>query len=145
MAARADTVEKLVLDRSFADFSSTGNSGDLNAQTAMVDCLGMEFVDVIVEFTNLGSGPLTQVNVVGRASAKAEPDVQQNVDWATINTEELDTATGIGTIRTYIGSQGVAAVGRYIVTFPVRARYFSALVWVDVEAGSRGNVFVVRR
>lgn len=147
--SRKDSVDLLVLDRSAADFSAAGSvaaaEGDANAQTISVDCLGIEFVDVIVDLTNVGTGPATKVAIVGRASGKAAPSVATAADWSTINTEAVDTATGVATIVPYIGEVATPSAGRYIVTFPVRARYFSALVWVDAAAATRGNVFVFRR
>ena len=129
---RADNVDKLVLDRTAADFSAAGSLAaaiiDSNAQTALVDCLDVDFVDVIVEFTNLGTGPVSAVNIVGRGSGIAAPDVSTGADWSTINTESVDTTTGISTIVPYVGQVAVGSVGRYMVSFPTRGRYFSALV-----------------
>lgn len=149
MSARADNVDQLVFDRSAADFSAAGSLPvaitDPNAQTDLIDCLDIDYVDVIVEFTNLGTGPVSAVNVVGRGSGIAAPDVSVGADWTTINTESVNTTTGVSTIVPYIGQVGVGSVGRYMVSFPTRGRYFSALVWVDSAVGSRGNVYVFRR
>lgn len=147
--SRKDSVDLLVLDRSAADFSAAGSiaaaEGDANAQANAVDCLGCEFVDVVVELTNVGTGPATKVSVVGRASGKAAPAIAVAADWIKLNTENVDTSTGVSTIVPYIGEVATPAAARYVVTFPVRGRYFAPLVWVDVAAGTRGNVYVFRR
>ena len=147
--SRKDSVDQLVLDKTAADFSAAGSvavaEGDATAQTVVVDCLGCEFVDVIVDLTNVGTTPATKAAIVGRASGKAAPDVAVASDWSTINTEAVDTATGIATIVPYIGEIATPSAGRYIVTFPVKARHFSALVWVDAAAATRGNVYFFRR
>jgi len=144
MSARTDTVNQLALDRSAADFAA--GPADVTAQTVLIDCLGVEFIDVIVDVTNLGTGPATKMFVLGRASGKAEPDVTAGgADWTTINTEAVDTATGIATIVPYLGEMALPAAGQYMVSFPVRSRYFSALVWLDAPASSRGNVYFFRR
>lgn len=146
---RPDNVEQLALDHSASDFSAAGSIAaaviDVNAQTALVDCLNVETVDVIVNFSNLGTGPLTKVSVVGRSSAQADPDVTVATDWATINTENINTTSGISAIVPYVGEIAVGAVGSVVVSFPVRGRYFSALVWVDAAPASRGQVFTFRR
>ena len=144
-----DSVESLALDRSAADFSAAGTvaaaTADSNARTLLIDSAGIKAVDVIVELTNLGSGPATKLSVVGRSSGLGGAAVATATDWSTINTEALDTATGVATITPYIGESALAAVGRHTITFPVKGRYFSALVWVDSAAGTRGNVYFFRR
>jgi len=149
MSARSDTVEQLALDRSATDFSAAGSisaaEADINAQTDLIDCLGVSLVDVIVEITNLGTGPATKLTVVGRGSAKAAPVESTAGDWSSINTEAVDTATGVSAITAYLGEISGLTVKRHVVTFPVRGRYFSALVWLDSGAASRGNVYFFRR
>ena len=149
MPARDDNVEQLALDRSAADFSAAGSiaaaEADATAQTVLIDCLGGGVVDVVVDLTNVGTGPATKISVVGRGSGKAAPAVATAVDWTTINTEAVDTATGIATIVAYTGEIATPAVGRYMVSFPVRGRYFSALVWVDAAPATRGSVYFFRR
>jgi len=147
--ARPDNVEKIALDRSAADFSAAGSitaaEADATAQTGAIDCLGVEFVDVTIDLSNLGSGPATKITVVGRASGMAAPDPAVGGNWTTINTEAVDTATGVATLVPYVAEKALAAAGRLVVTFPVRSRYFSALVWVDSASGTRGQVFTFRR
>ena len=140
--SRTDIVQQLVLDHSSTDFNSTPGPG---AFTAKVDCLGASNIDVIVDLSNLGTGPLTKLLIVGRCSGLAQPDISVDTDWFTINTEAVDTATGISTIVPYLGDSAVFFPGSFVVSFPVRARYFSAMVWVDAGAGSRGNVYTFRR
>ena len=144
-----DSVRQLVLDHSGTDFSGAANYAaavaDTAAQTGRLDCQVADEVDVIVSLSNLGSGPVTKVTIVGRVSSSANPDVTTATDWATLNTEELDTATGIATITMYQAEVAVSAPGQIVVTFPCRERYFSAVVWVDSATGSRGQVFLFRR
>ena len=146
---RPDNVEQLAIDHSSSDFSAAGSiaaaQADAAAQTPRVDCLSVETVDVIVKFSNLGTGPLTKISVVGRSSSEADPTVATAAQWQTINAEDLDTTTGIATVTPYIGEMAVGATGSFIVSFPVRGRYFSALVWVDAAPASRGQVFTFRR
>ena len=149
MSYRPDNVERLALDHSASDLSSAGSIAaavaDVTAQTDRTDCLNLEVCDVIIDLSNLGTGPITKLTVVGRTSAKADPDVTVSGDWTTINTESIDTATGISTITPYIAETAIAATGSYIVSFPIRGRYFSALIWVDAATDSRGQVFTFRR
>lgn len=141
MSPRSDSVNQLALDRSAADFA--GAPYDVEAQTILIDCLGVEFIDVIVDITTLAGA--AKMSVLGRASGKASPDVTAFGDWTTINTEAVDTATGIATIVPYLGEMVTPVPGAYMVSFPVRSRYFCALVWLDVAAGTRGNVYFFRR
>ena len=147
--SRIDSVRQLVKDHSTSEFSAAvgipAAAADPAAQTARVDCLNVEYVDLIVDVSDLGTGPITQLTVVGRSSSKAQPDVTTPADWQTINTESLDVVSGISTITPYQAQQVVGAVGPYIVTFPVRGRYFSALVTVDAATDSRGQIFAFRR
>ena len=145
--SRPDNVQQLALDRSAADFSSAGSIAaatlDATAQAARVDCLNIQTIDVIIEVSTLGS--LSEITVVGRTASSADPDVAVPGDWQTINTEALNTGTGVSTITPYIAETSISATGSYIVTFPVRGRYFSALVWGATPTGSRGQVFTFRR
>lgn len=147
--SRIDNVEILALDHSGDDLSAAGSIAaavlDAAAQSDRVDCLNVETVDVIIDLTDLGSGPVTKLTVVGRCSAKADPDTTVPADWVTINTENIDTTTGISAITPYIAETAISAVGSYVVSFPIRARYFSALIWVDAGTGSRGQAFTFRR
>lgn len=146
---QVDNVRQLVLDHSASDFSGAAGYGaavvDATAQTALIDCQVADEVDVIVSLSALGAGPVTKVTIVGRCSSSASPDVTVPVDWATLNTEALDTATGIASIVMYQAEVAVSAVGQIVVTFPARERYFSAVVWVDSAVGSRGEVYLYRR
>jgi len=147
--SRPDNVQQLALDHSASDFSGAGSIAaaalDVTAQAARVDCLNIQTVDVVVDLSALGAGPVTKLTVVGRTASSADPDVSVATDWQTINTEDINTGTGVSAITPYIGETAIAAVGGYIVSFPVRGRYFSALVWVDSAVGSRGQVFTFRR
>jgi len=149
MAYRPDNVQRLALDHSGDDFSAAVNlvaaAADPAAQTDRTDCLNIETVDVIVDISDLGVGPISKLTVVGRCSAKADPDVTVSSDWVTINTENIDTTTGVSLITAYIAETTISATGSFIVSFPTRARYFSALVWVDSATDSRGQVFTFRR
>ena len=60
MSPRSDSVNQLALDRTAADFA--GTPSDVEAQTILIDCLGVEFIDVIVDITTL-SGPAKCRNV----------------------------------------------------------------------------------
>ena len=149
MSYRPDNVERLALDHSASDLSSAGSIAaavaDTAAQTDRTDCLNIGVCDVIIDLSSLGTGPIAKLTVVGRTSAKADPDVTAAGDWTTINTESIDTVTGISTITPYIAVTAISATGSYIVSFPIRGRYFSALVWVDAGGGSRGQIFTFRR
>jgi len=146
---QVDNVRQLVLDHSATDFSAAANYAaavvDATAQTALLDCQVADEVDVIVSLSNLGSGPVTKVFIVGRVASAASPDVTVATDWATLNTEELDTATGIATITMYQAEVAVSAIGQIVVSFPCKERYFSAIVWMDSATASRGEVYLFRR
>jgi hypothetical protein len=137
--SRTDNVQQLVLDHTSTDFDSS----PVGAHTARADCLEASNIDVIIDFTALGAASI--VLVVGRASGLAQPDPSVDADWFTINTEAVDTATGIATIVPYLGETPLMIPGQVVVSFPVRARYFSAVVWVNAGAGSRGSVYTFRR
>ena len=149
MSLQNDTSQQLILDRSAADFSGAANfaaaAADSAAQTASLDAGVADYVDCVVDITNLGSGPMTKVIIVARTSSKAEPDVTAAADWATVNTEAVDTATGIATVVKYQAEIAVTAVGRFTVSVPVRERYVSFVVWVDSATGTRGSVYGYRR
>ena len=144
-----DTVQQLVLDHSATDFSGAANYAaavaDADAQTGRLDCQDTDRLDILVELTALGSGPVTQINITARYSAEADPDVTSAVDWAAISAEDLDATTGASAIVRYEAQLAVSAVGQYSVTVPVRGRYMSAIVWVDSASGSRGTVSMYRR
>lgn len=147
--SQIDTVRQLVLDKSAADMSGAANYAaaiaDTAAQCTRLDCEVAEQVDVTVKITNLGSGPATKILVVGRCSSAADPDVTTAADWAPINTEAVDTATGISTVVMYQLELAVSAVGEYQFTLPVRQRWMAPVVWLDSASGSRGQVFMYRR
>lgn len=147
--SQVDTVRQLILDKSGADLSGAANYGaavaDAAAQCARVDCDGVEYVDVTVKITNVGSGPLTKIFLVGRVSGAANPDISVPADYASVNVESLDKATGIATVVPYQIEMAVAAAGEFSFTLPVRERYFAAVVWCDSASGSRAQVFAYRR
>ena len=149
MALQNDTSQQLILDRSAADFSSAANYAaavaDTAAQTASLDAGVADFVDCIVDITNLGSGPITKVTIVARTSSKGEPDITSAGDWSAVNTEAVDTATGISTVVRYQAEFAITAVGRICARFPVSERFMSFVVWVDSASGSRGAIYGYRR
>ena len=147
--SRNDNIQQLVLDHSGSDFSAAANlvaaRADVTAQTALLDCLGLSEVDILVDFTNLGAGPVTKVSVAARYSGIAAPNVATATEWSSVNVEDVDTTTGISTVVPYVAEMAVAATGIVVITVPVKTRYVSALVWVDSAVGSRGKVFFYRR
>jgi hypothetical protein len=147
--SQVDTVRQLVLDRSGADLSGAANYGvavsDAAAQCARIDCDGVEYVDVTVKITNVGSGPMTKLLLVGRVSGAADPVVGTPADYSPVVTEDLNKSTGVATCVPYQIEMLVGAVGEFTFTFPVRQRYFAPIVWVDSATGTRGQVFVYRR
>lgn len=149
MSLQNDTVQQLILDRTAADFSGAANyaaaTGDAAAQCARLDGGVADYVDCVVDITNLGSGPMTKVLIVARTSSKGDPAVGTAADWATVNTEAVDTATGIATVVKYQAEIAVTALGRFTVSFPVRERWVSFVVWVDSATGTRGAVYGYRR
>lgn len=147
--SRIDNVQKLALDHSASEFSAAvgfpAAEADPAARIALVDCLNIKYVDVIVDITDLGTGPITQLIVVARCSSIADPDIADPSNWQYINTENLNTVTGESDLTPYIARVAITATGSHVITFPVRGRYFSALVIVDAATDSRGQVFTFRR
>ena len=143
-----DTVRQLVLDRSAGDMSGAANYAaavaDATALASSLDCERAEYVDITVKITNAGSGPLTKIFIVGRCSGAGQPDILVPTDFSTVNTESVDTATGLSTVIAY-QIEMLAAVGEYTFTMPVRTRWFAPVIWVDVNAGTRAQVFCYRR
>jgi len=146
---KIDNVRVPILDRSAGDFSGAANfaaaAADPTAQTAALDCQWGQFIDITVEITNVGTGPMTKIFLVGRVSSAANPDITAPAEWSALNTEAVDTATGISTIVAYQAEISAHSVGEYTISFPKIGRYFGAVVWVDAAPGTRGTVYAYRR
>jgi len=146
---KIDTVRVPILDRTAADFSGAANfaaaAADPNAQTDALDCQWGQFIDITVEITDVGSGPMTKIFIVGRVSSAADPLVTVPASWSALNTESVDTATGISTVVPYQAELSATSVGEYTVSFPKIGRYLGVVVWVDSATGTRGNVYAYRR
>ena len=145
--SQIDTVRQLVLDKSGADMSGAANYAaavaDAAAQCARLDCEVPEQVDVIVKITTIASA--TKIFLVGRCSSAGDPNVTTAANWAPINTEAVDTATGVSTVVMYQLELAITAAGEYQFTLPVRQRWMAPVVWLDNGTGARGQVFMYRR
>lgn len=109
-----------------------------------LDMAGFNRLDVTVEVTNVGTGPITAIFVAVRSTARQNPDLTDDGDWSRMNrVASVDKASGVDTSVPLIERIDISAAGRHTVSLPVTNRYVSAIVWADAAGGS-GRVYMYR-
>jgi hypothetical protein len=149
-----DIQEAEVLDKS-GGFVNVGNPKaaeiDPNTHTSMVSMTGVKQLDIAIDISSIGTGGKLYVKV--RFSGKETPSVATLRDWGFIQVDNVDTATGISSVREYmieidltkINATADTAARRYLVRIDqISGAWASAIVWSDT-AGVQGKVYFQRQ
>lgn len=152
----SDVEEILVLGE--ADFLLAANSlvaeADPTARTSSVNVQGCSQLDICVDVTLPRLATTLYIKV--RFSGKSDPDTSVLRDWGYVQTDNIDSATGISSVQEYMIEidltkvNGVALVAprRYVSRIQrISGRYASAVVWVDAPGSSTafGSVYFLRQ
>tara|TARA_R100000951_G_scaffold115077_2_gene121990 strand:- start:24 stop:521 length:498 start_codon:yes stop_codon:yes gene_type:complete len=149
-----DTQEAEVLDKSggFANHADpVGAEGDVNTHTSMVSMTGVKQLDMFIDISTNPGGAKLYAKV--RFSGKETPDVATLRDWGYIQVDNVDTASGISSVKEYmveldlanVNSTASAAPRRYLVRIDqISGSWASAVVWADV-GGVEGKVYFQRQ
>ncbi len=141
-----DPTEFLILDHSASDFSGAANraaaEADAAARSTSFDLTGFSRFVINVKMTTISGAAL--LNVFGRQSGIAAPDIAVALDWGHFTLPDPDRTTGFVTGQPYEGQFPLSTADVLTLSFRKWGTFGSVLVWVDTPAGTRGTVTAQR-
>lgn len=107
-------------------------------QTSPVGIQGCTQLDIFVDVATAQAGAKLFLKV--RFSGKAQPSVSTATDWGCVQVDNIDTTTGVSSVREYVIEIDIAAVNGVANVNPryycfrierISGRHVSAVVWTD--------------